>query len=176
MQKQNAPKRIKDYEKLPRYFYVFLGLAALSLILYLVAAISPGFANFFNGTVGGAVRAALAWLTSRLPFSLAEILLYAIPLVVIAVGVYAYRKRCETWKSTFVFLGSVVSVFSLLFTLFVFTLGTGYHTSSLEKRLSLPQGEISRDELYATALWLTEEVNRAADGVTFGRYGFSVMP
>lgn len=176
MQKKNVAKRVKNYEKLPLYFYVFLGLAVLSLILYVIAAANPSFANFFNGTVGGAVRAALAWLTSVLPFSLGEMLLYAIPLLVIGVGMYAYRCRCETWKSTFVFLGSVVSVFSLLFSLFVFTLGTGYHTDPLDRRLGMQGGEISREELYDTALWLTEEVNKAANGVTFGQSGFSVMP
>jgi hypothetical protein len=92
------------------------------------------------------------------------------------VGVYAYRRRCETWRSTFVFLGSVVSVFSLLFSLFVFTLGTGYHTDPLDRRLGMPSAEISRDALYDTALWLTEEVNQAAGGVDFASDGFSVMP
>ena len=176
MQKQNVAKRVKNYEKLPLYFYIFLALAALSLVLYITAAVNPTFADFFNGTVGGGVRAALAWITSPLPFSLGEVLLYSMPLLVIAMGVYAYRCRCETWKSTFVFLGSVVSVFSLLFSLFVFTLGTGYHTSSLDQRLGMESVAVSEQELYDTALWLTEEVNKAANGVTFGRYDFSVMP
>lgn len=176
MQTQNVAKRGKNYEKLPLYFYIFSGLAVLSLALYIAAVASPDFADFFNGTVGAGVRKFLAWLTSVFPFSLAEILLYAMPLLVIAVGVYAYRRRCETWKSTFVFLGSVVSVFSLLFSLFVFTLGTGYHTAPLDQRLDLQEGAVTEEELYDTALWLTEEVNKAANGVTFGRYGSSVMP
>ena len=73
MQKQNVAKRVKKYEKIPLWAYVLLGVALACLVLYLIAVISPKFANGFNGSVGAFTRAALVHLTSWIPFSLAEI-------------------------------------------------------------------------------------------------------
>ena len=179
MQKRNAAfkrRREKNYEKLPLTFYVFCGITLVALVLYLIAVISPAFANAYNRTVGAAVRALLAHLTSFLPVSLAEILLYLLPVGVVLVAVYAYRFRCETWRSMFVFLGSILSACGLLFSLFVFGFGTGYHTDTLDQRLDLLPAAVDKESLYDTALWLVDEVNTAADGVNFGEDGFSKMP
>ena len=173
MPKKNSPR---NYEKLPRSFFILLGIALLALILYFVAVISPRFANWFNGTVAAFVRATLAHLTSWLPFSLAEILLFCVPLAIVLIAIYAYRHRCESWKSVFVFIGSLLSVFSLFFSLFVFSFGVGYHTETLDQRLSIRVGEVSVEALYLTARTLATEVNIAADGVEFNNEGFSVMP
>ena len=176
MQKQNVAKRVKNYEKFSKVFYVFCGIAALSLILYIIAAISPGFANAYNGSVGAVIRAFLAHLTSWLPFSLAEILIFLIPLLLIFIGVYAYRYRCESWKSTFVFLLTMLSVFSIFFSLFAIGFGIGYHTDPIDDRLGIKVEEVDADALYETSLWLADEVNKAANGVRFGDDGFSIMP
>ena len=176
MQKKNVAKRVRNYEKFSVLFYVFCGIALLALILYVIAAISPGFANGYNRTVGAAVRAFLAYLTSFLPVSLAEMMLYAVPLLIVGIVIYAYRRRCETWRSTLVFIASVLAACSLLFSLFVFGFGTGYHTDPLEERLGLVTEEVSTDELRETAEYLAEKVNWAANGVSFGENGFSVMP
>jgi len=175
-QADGAKKTDPKYEKLPLYFYILMGVALLALLLYLVAVLSPAFANWFNGGIGAGIRAFLAYLTSWLPFSLAEFLIYLSPAIVIALGIYAYRWRCETWRSVFVFLGCVISVFSIFFSLFVFGFGTGYHTDPLDQRLALNAGEVSGTELYETALWLTREVNQSAGDIDFGENGFSVMP
>ena len=173
LSKQNTAR---NDEKLPRSFFVLFGIALFSLILYLVAVFSPAFADWFNQTIAAFLRAVLAHLTSWIPFSLAEILLFCIPLMIVLIAVYAYRCRCESWKSVFVFIGSLLSVFSLFFTLFVFSFGVGYHTHTLDERLSLETGEVSVEELYLTARALALQVNTAADGVEFGKDGFSRMP
>ena len=161
---------------MPLYFYVLLGIAALGLIVYLIAVFSPTFANWYNSTLGAALRALLAHITSWIPFSLAEMLIYCIPLIIVAVVVVAYRYHCGTWKAVFVFLGSILSVFSLFFSVFAFGFGVGYHTDSLDKRLALSAENIEQEELYQTALWLVEQVNLTANEVKFGEDGFSVMP
>ena len=161
---------------LPRYAIVFYGVLALSLLIYLAAALFPAFAAWFNGTVGAAVRALLAHLTSWLPFSLAELLLYALPLGIVAVGVLAWRRYCNTWRDTCRFLLSLVACVSLLFSLFVFSFGTGYHTETLDKRLTLPETAVTEETLCATLSDLVSAVNAAAEGVTFGEDGFSQMP
>ena len=164
------------YEKLPVWFYVLSGIALVALVLYVTAILSQGFANWFNRTVGAAFRASLAFLTSWLPFSLAEIFIFLTPILLVAVSVYAYKKRCETWKSTLVFVGCILSAASLFFSFFIFSFGTGYHTEPLDQRLGYEAVPVDEASLYHTSLWLVEELNEAADGITYAENGFSVMP
>ena len=169
-------RKKKKHERIPVWSLVLFGIALLALILLIVAVISEGFANWYNATIGAFFRTVLAHLTSWIPFSLAEITLYCVPLIVVLIGIYAYRRRCDTWRSTLVFLGSIVSVFSLLFSLFVFGFGIGYQTSSLEEMLTLPKTEVTAQSLHDTAQILILEVNALCDGITYGEDGFSVMP
>ena len=169
-------KREGDTTRLPLWSFVLLGLAALSLLLYFAAVISEGFANFFNRTVAAFVRSLLAHLTSWLPVSLAELLLYCVPLIIVILCLFAYRNHCGSWREVFVYLGSILSVCSMLFTLFVFTLGTGYHTTTLDKRLSIPPVEVSEESLVQTAQTLIAEINALAGQNTYADDGFSVMP
>ena len=161
---------------LPTYAIVLFGIAALSLVLYLTAVISPAFANWFNGTVGSAVRRFTAFCTSWLPFSLAELILFSVPLIIAAVAVFAWRRHCETWGAMLRYLLSLVSVLSILFSVFVFSFGTGYHTDPLDKRLGLTAAPVTAADLKATAALLATKVNEAAEEVTFGEDGASVMP
>lgn len=176
MHSKNAAKRVKNYEKMPLWAYVLFGIALLCLALYLIAVISPAFADGFNGSVGAFTRAFLGHLTSWIPFSFAEILVLLVPLLVAVLSVYAYRCRCETWRAALVFILCILAVFSIFFSLFVLGFGTGYHTHMLDERLGLERVDVNADELYETALWLTDEVNKAANGVSFGEDGFSKMP
>jgi len=60
--------------------------------------------------------------------------------------------------------------------MFVFTFATGYHGTSLDKKLELDQKEVSAEELYQTALILAEQVNLERESMTYGQDNFSVMP
>lgn len=160
---------------LPLYAWILYGILALSLIIYAVAVLAAPFAAWFNGTVGAFARALLAALTSWLSFSLAEMLIYCLPIIIAALAVFAWR-HCGTWRELLRYLASFIAVCSLLFSIFVFTFGTGYHTETLDRRLGLETGGVSVGELKSTALLLAEQVNEAALEVSFGEDGFSVMP
>jgi hypothetical protein len=160
---------------LPLYAVILFAVALLAALIYLLAVLSPAFAAGFNSTVGAFFRTVMAHLTSWLPFSLAELLLFSSPAVTAFLCVLAYRK-CKDWPRTLRFLGSFFSVISIFFSLFVFTFGTGHHTETLDRRLGISVGEISREELIYTAEQLALAVNEAAESVTFGEDGFSVMP
>ena len=169
-------RKRKNFEKMPRWSFLLLGIALVALILLITAAISEDFADAYNRTVGAFARAVLAHLTSWIPFSLAEILLYSVPVWIVLLSVYAYRHCCDTWRSTFVYLGSVVSVLSVLFSLFAFGFGVGYQTSTLDKKMELATADVTADSLRDTALVLIAEVNALCDEITYGEDGFSVMP
>lgn len=171
---RNTVKASKS--KFPRYMWICYGIAALSLVIYLIAVISTSFAAFFNDNVGAVVRAFLACLTSWLPFSLSEILIYCIPVVIAMIGVWAWRRHCESWRSMFRYLLCILSVASLFFSLFVFSFGTGYHTETLDRRLGIETCEVSSDDLKNTAMTLVTALHAVVEEIDFGEDGFSVMP
>ena len=171
-----SDKTAKKQLFLPLWALVLWGIALLSLVIYLAAAVSSAFAAFFQRYVAGAVRFLLAAVTSFLPFSLAEILLYLSPLLLVFIGVLAFKKHSGSWRTLARFSLSVLSLFSLFFSLFVFSFGTGYHTESLDKRLGLVKTEVTVEELRETARILVEKTAEAAQDVEFGEDGFSVMP
>ncbi len=169
-------RKKKNFDKMPRWSLALFGVAALALAVLITAVISESFADWYNRTIGAFFRTVLAHMTSWIPFSLAEIAIYCIPIVIVLIAVYGYRRRCDTWRSTFVYLGSIVSVFSLLFSLFVFGFGVGYQTSSLVKKLDLAPVAVTAESLKSTADQLVEQLNGICDEITFGEDGFSQMP
>ena len=166
----------RNFERMPRWTFALLGVAALALSVLIAAVISESFADWYNRTIGAFFRTVLAHMTSWLPFSLAEIAIYCIPLIVILIAVHGYRCRCESWRTTLVYLGSILSACSIFFSLFVFGFGVGYQTSSLEGKLGLPTVAVNAESLKSTAEQLVAQVNGICTEVTFGEDGFSVMP
>lgn len=161
---------------LPLFSYILFGLAAVSGVIYLAAVLSPGFAAWFNQGIAAFFRWVLAGLTNWLPVSFAELMLLSLPLLVVALAILLWRLGCDSWRATLRSIAVMLSVASLFFTGFVFTLGTGYHTETLDRRLGLASGEVSKESLLSTAEALVLKVNEAAEAVTFGEDGFSVMP
>lgn len=169
-------KKRAEGRRLPRWCLALYAVALLSLLVYAVAAISEPFADFYNRTVAAALRACLAHLTSWLPFSLAELLLYSLPVLVVVLTVIAYRRHCESWSTVLRYLGCILSVFSLMLSLFAFGFGVGYHTSTLERQLALPAREVNAASLQQTAEQLVGQVNTLCDQMSYDGSGFSVMP
>ena len=169
-------KKQNPLNLLPKFAYIFLGLLLLSIIIYIIAVISPSFADFYNDTIGAAVRAILAWITSPFPFSLAEIFIISIPLIIGLIAFLAYKKHSSSWRSAIIFTVSVLSCVSMFFSVFVLGFGVGYHTSTLDKKLGLDKKAVSPAELEATGMWIANKVNENMTDVTYGEDGFSVMP
>ena len=167
-----APK----YERLPRFCLVLYGLAALSVVLYLVMSCSVAFADWFNGSVGAFVRGLLAALTNWLPFSLGEMTLWMLPLILFLVLRHAIRRRCDTWRTAMVYVGILLSVVVTLFSVFTLGFAAGYRGSSLEDKLELDRTKVSAEELYHTATILIDAINKETDAITFYERDFSAMP
>lgn len=153
--------------------YIF---AAVSLIIYITAIFSESFANFFTRYPAAAVRAVLSYITYLLPISLAEILLILLIPAVIAVLVIAYRRYCDTWKSVLIFAVKLISVAAIIFSLFVWTLGTGYRTTPLGERLGLGSESIDKEDITETCVILIGLINGLEDEIVYAEDGFSEMP
>ncbi|MBO5305340.1 MAG: DUF3810 domain-containing protein [Clostridia bacterium] len=172
-----VPKKILlPEEKIPLWSFIFLGLFVLSLILVLIAKASPSFADFFNRNISGVLRVILAFLTNMFPFSVAEFLILMIPVVLLFVIRYAIRHKSKSWRSVFSYAVSLCSAVSLLFSLFVWVYGIGYHTPELDERLSLENQAVSATELADTAKNLISDMEDCLIYIRYTEDGSSLMP
>ncbi len=178
------PRRVRElyrpvprrYERLPMMAIVFYALAGVCLGLYIAMSLSVSFADWFNDSVSAPVRAVMASLTSWVPFSVAELLLFSLPLILFLVLRHAIRRRCDTWRTALIFVGILCSVVALLFSFFVLTFAAGYRGRTVGDKLGLSDEPVSAEELYETALLLRERVNRETDDILFYTEDFSIMP
>ena len=164
------------YERLPLFAILLYGLFGVSLILYIIMTRSVAFADWFNGSVGAAVRSALSLLTSWIPFSTGEAVILLLPLALFLVLRLAVRRYCGSWRAAFVYVGILFSVVATLFSVFTMGFAAGYRGSALDQKLELDRAPVSAQELYDTAVILIDNINRETEGVGFGEERFSVMP
>ena len=162
--------------RLPTAVKVIYLLAALSLLLWLILPHAPALADGLNGTVSMALRVLLATLTGLLPFSLAELLLLLLPLAAVLLCVYGARRWCASWRHLFVFAGCVLSSLAVVLSLFVWCFAPGYHTPTLDEKLSLEREPVGAEELFATAELLREELLTLEPQILYLESGASVMP
>lgn len=164
------------YERLPGICWALYGLFALCVILYVVMMNSVAFADWFNSTVSAALRTGFAALTSWIPFSVGELVIWMIPLVLFLVLRHAIRRRCDTWRTAMVYVGILLSVVVTLFSVFVLNFSAGYRGSTLDQKLELERKNVSAEELYDTAVILVDAINRETAEIEFYKDDFSIMP
>lgn len=170
----SAVKKMKKYVPIPTF--VMLPLTLIACIIYVAGNLSPAFSDFFNVHVSSVFRAALAYLTGWIPFSLSETIVLFAPFAAVALIVWTIRNVREndvkTWRATI----SLLTVVMYIFVSFVFCFALGYKGTTLDSKLQLERRKVSAEELFMTAEMLTETVNSLADEVKFATDGHSVMP
>lgn len=172
----HPPSPRSKYERLPLFAILLYGLFGVSLVLYIIMSRSVAFADWFNGTVGAAVRSVLSILTSWIPFSTGEAVILLLPLALFLVLRLAVRRYCGSWRAAFVYVGILFSVVATLFSVFTMGFAAGYRGSTLDQKLELDRAPVSAQELYDTAVILVDRINRETEEVGFGEERFSVMP
>lgn len=164
-----------------RYSPVFTMVTALlipfTLVTHILSICIPAVSDFINRYPAAGVRFLLAKLTGIFPFSLAEtVILLVIPL---AVGGFILARRLEKRedpKGAYYFLSYLVGFLCLMYTLFVFTLGTAYFGTPMDEELGLDREKVSAEELYETAEAILERIDGVIDEIEFDENGASVMP
>ncbi len=168
----SAPVR----RRLPPVIWVIYGLAAVSGIIHLTAIFVPAFADWFNRYVGAAVRAGMAYLTGWIPFSLAEMLILALPLIFVLLLRVALTRYSGSWREVLRYCAGLLALLLCFYILFVWGFGTGYHASTVEEKLGLDRQPVSAAELEETARYLVARIDIEHDDITYRPDGFSVMP
>lgn len=151
---------------LPRFALLSFALLAVSAAVYAVCLISPEVSDFVNGTVSVAIRFLLSSLTYLLPFSLFELLIILIPLILF-LTVFFMVRRGRTRADRVRYILSLLGVVSLIFTSYIYTLGIGYHTTDLGQRIGIDEDtELSAEDLYQTLNIIVDEINSLSESIS----------
>ena len=173
---QNTPETARKKRRLPLICPILYSLAAISACLYFAFTKSPAFSDWFNSHISIWGRRLLSFLTVWIPFSLAECLVILIPVFLVALIVLACRfsvSRAAALK----YAGSLLAGLCAVGIIFVWDFAPGYYGSTLDQKLELERRKVSADELYQTALILSDQLRELSDGLVFsGENSSSVMP
>ncbi len=167
-------KKIREYVPIPAV--ILIALVPVAAIIQIIGNISASFADFFNTKISPVFRGALAYITGWLPFSFAEFLLLAIPIIATAMIIWVVRTVAEDEKKVWRATIALASLVAYLYVSFVFCFALGYKGTSLEDKLEIDRRKVSAAELLTTAEILTETVNSLADEIAFAPDGHSAMP
>ena len=162
-------KKITEY--IPPVAIIFYIIGIVSAVIFVAFLKSPSFADFFNENISGVFRFVFAKLTYIFPFSVAEFILFASPVLVFLLlrGVFRYM---DSHQHGFVrSVTALTSALALVLYLFVFNFAAGYRGSTLDEKLGYETGNVSVEELEATAFYVTEKLNSLAEKVTFTETG-----
>ncbi len=161
---------------MPAFSFWGILLAVVCGCLHLGFVCSPDFADAFNGSVSAFFRALFSHMTVWIPFSLAETLIIAIPVIFAVLLTVCVCRAGEGWLPALRFILGTLSVLAMIYVMFVLTFAAGYQASPLDKKMGIPREKVSAEQLKETALILAEETEKTLDALTFRTASFSVMP
>ena len=162
------------YRYVPAPCFVLFLVALVAAILHVASCFSPGAADMFNASVGSAVRFVLAKATDFFSFSLGEMLLLSLPVLLALFIIGGVRRRQD--KRRFVrYLAVLLSLLFILYTLFVLTIGCAYHGSSLDQKMGITRRDVAFSELYSTAEYMLQKANESAQDVAQRKVGGATL-
>lgn len=149
--------------------YILFGIP-FSLACLFLAKICPAIAEYvFARIIFKIISIPIGMITSCLPFSLAEYILYLLPLILfIMIFRLIYRmRRSKQKKKIFLCWGFHCGVvISILFPMFTFLCGINYYRYEFETYCDFEVQQYSVDELYELCVYLAERVNETKQEVT----------
>ena len=169
---QEAPKKMR----IPIFSIVLLTIAALCIPLFIIFLCFPTVSDFFNMNISPVIRGALSYLTTWIPFSLAELLLLLSPILVIVIVGIGIKKYSDSWRNVGVFCVIMLSIASYVFTTYTLGFVPAYHGSTLDKKMDLDKQKVSMEELYDTAMILSDKLSEEYEHIIYAGDGASVMP
>ena len=164
------------YERLPLFCKLSFILTAVCIAIYIAACASESFADFFNIHISSIFRWCFAKITNIFVFSIAELIIILIPIIMFIILWYLLKFRCKTPKASLMSSLCLLSVAALMLSAFILTFATGYRGSSLASKLSIEREDVSADDLYASAEYLIQQINDLSEHINYDNEDFSVMP
>lgn len=146
---------------------IIFSTLVIAVALHISFAHFPSFAELYGGTVGAALRGALAFVTDPLPVSVAEAALIMSPLALVWVIVLAVGTGGRAEPSVRL-ISSLAALIAAVYVLFVLTFASGFYTRSIGEYFGIEDRDITVNELYDATLATVDGAN-AAYGELEGR-------
>ena len=137
---EKMKKRIKDY--FPTFSLVFFLIFIITMLIWRCAILNSAFADWIVSNIGLPIRIFFSSVTSFTPYSITEILFSVLVLTILANVIFTLRSGLM-YNEIFRRLVAIVSVVAFAVALYAYTLGIGYHTTSLSQRLSMESCDLS---------------------------------
>lgn len=168
--------KIRWKRYIPPILPISFAAALLTLIVYLTGRANPAFADIVNRWYGGVLRILAAKITGIVPFSLAEGLLMASPILLAVLIACAVKCVRHSMRAGIRYVCVLLSVVFILFSMFVPMLGIGSSASPLSDRLGFAEEKVSAEQLAETMQWAIDEANKLCGEINFSFGGASAMP
>ena len=166
----------KTREYIPLFPFVVFILSIASFIFYVIVLNSVKFADFFNYYLTTPVRMFLASISSIFPFSIAETLIFGIPIWVTYLFVKGIKNAKRSNKDTIRFLMKILSIPMVVFIAFIWTYSSGFHNSTIDKKLGFEIEKLGKDDLYDASITIVKNLNELSNEILYDNKGASVMP
>ncbi|OGO90780.1 MAG: hypothetical protein A2Y17_03300 [Clostridiales bacterium GWF2_38_85] len=169
--------KLREYGFFNEFFLFTIIITLISIVIYIVARYNSNFAEFFTRYPGSYLRAFLGYITSFIPFSIAEAILILLPVFAIAYIVHSItvmKKDARTSAFTKKLI-PLICVIMIMFSTFVITFSTGYFRYPLEKNLNLVKNDVSVEDLRLVAIEINSELTELEKDINFNFESSSYM-
>ncbi len=161
---------VNDY--IPIFAVICFSLAFIFWIILQISKANVGFAETLSASVGAFFRTVLSYITYPLPFSLAEIMLILVPLAITVLIIVGLRRHAGL-KHAVRYLLCIAAAISLIYPVYVLTLGVGYHRESVSSKLAISADAPTEDELYRTLMTVSGCMDELLDEIDYLESGAS---
>ena len=132
-------------------------------------------ADLINDGIAEIYRKIMASVTTHLPFSVFELLLMVLPIVVLILIVVAVRKF-RNGEGAIRFTVNFVAVVLLIISGHNLALGVGYRATPIDKKMGMSSVEVTEDALAELLITLRDDVNELSCEVEYNSDGSSRSP
>ncbi len=123
-------------------------------------------ADRLNDTVCHYFRLVMAKLGGLLPFSLYEVLMLSIPLIVVIIIIIAVR-RFRSGEGRLRFIINLFAIVLLFIAGHNLSLGIGYNTTSIDKKMDMKTVKVTEARLAEIMISLRDEINILSEQITY---------
>ncbi|WP_457942448.1 DUF3810 domain-containing protein [Caproiciproducens sp. LBM24188] len=141
----------------------FLLLAPIALVLNIVAVKQPSFAEWYAAHLYPWISLALNFITSLVPFSIAEVLVFTLPIAALVLLVRfivrLVRRKGKRGETAVRFAVNLLCIASAVYFAFTLNCGINYSRRTFAQTSGLSVQPSSKEELIALCNSLAEDVN-----------------
>ncbi|MBQ6893273.1 MAG: DUF3810 family protein, partial [Clostridia bacterium] len=169
--------KFKDFAR--RHISLFARVAicifAFCVLLKAIAVISPEFADFFNRYVSSLTRAAFAYITAIVPFSLAEaVIIMIVPLSILYLIFCAVSVSKSGKLPRHIF--NLIGLICVLTSVFIVNFSIAYDCTPIEEKCNLDTENLTANDVFDACVIALDELKELEETLPRNEKGSVVMP